>query len=93
MTQNIPQFQRSLLRIGSIVLLAGAIIAIVSTLLHASTEDPANHLLVFTTYANDNSWIAVHFGQFAGVVMVFAGGFVALSLACSYNRNQTWFPY
>ena len=79
MTQNIPQFPRSLLRIGSIALLAGAIIAIVSTLLHASTEDPANHLLVFTTYANDNSWIAVHIGQFAGVVMVFAGGFVALS--------------
>ena len=77
--QDTSQFQCSLLRIGSVALLAGAIIAIVSTLFHASTEDPANHLLVFTTYANDNSWIAVHIGQFAGVVMVFAGGFVALS--------------
>ena len=88
MAQNIPQTQRSLLRIGSVALLAGAIIAIVSTLFHASTEDPANHLLVFTTYANDNSWIAVHIGQFAGVVMVFAGGFVALSrlLVQSYRR-------
>ncbi len=74
-----PQFQRSLLRIGSIAFLAGAIIAIVSTILHASTEDPDNHLLVFTTYASDDSWIAIHIGQFAGVVMVFAGGFVTLS--------------
>jgi hypothetical protein len=79
MAQNVHQFQRSLLRIGSIALLAGAIIAIVSTLFHASTDDPSNHLLVFMTYASDDSWIAVHIGQFAGVMMVFAGGFVALS--------------
>ena len=70
-----PQFQRTLLRISSIAFLAGAIIAIVSTIFHASTEDPANHFLVFTTYASDNSWIAIHIGQFSGVVMVFAGGF------------------
>ena len=74
-----PQFQRSLLRISSIAFLAGAIIAIISTIFHASTEDPANHLLVFTIYANDESWIAIHIGQFAGVIMVFAGGFVTLS--------------
>ena len=60
-------------------MLAGAIIAIVSTLFHASTDDPSNHLLVFMTYASDDSWIAVHIGQFAGAMMVFAGGFVALS--------------
>jgi hypothetical protein len=78
LTQIQPQFQRPLLRIGSIAFLAGAAIAIVFTLFHASTEDPDNHLLVFTTYANDDSWIAVHIGQFVGVVMVFAGGYVAL---------------
>lgn len=70
MAQNVPQFVRSLLRIGSIALLAGAIIAIVFTLFHASTDDPSNHLLVFMTYASDDSWIAVHVGQLAGVVMV-----------------------
>ena len=80
MAQNPPQFKRPLLRIGSIAFLAGAIISIVSTILHASTEDPDNHLLVFTTYASDDSWIAIHIGQFAGVIMVFAGGFVTLYL-------------
>jgi hypothetical protein len=50
MAQTQPQFQRSLLRIVSIAFLAGAVIAILSTLFHASTEDPANFLIVFTTY-------------------------------------------
>jgi hypothetical protein len=78
MAQNHPQSQRPLLRIGSIAFLAGVIIAVVSTAIHPSREDPANHPLVFAEYASDDSWIAVHIGQFAGVIMVFAGGFVAL---------------
>lgn len=78
MTQTLPPFQRPLLRIGSIAFIAGAIILIVSTLFHPSTEDPANQSLVFTKYANDDFWIAWHIGQFAGVIIVFAGGFVAL---------------
>jgi hypothetical protein len=44
----------------------------VSTVIHPSREDPANHPLVFAEYASDE------IGQFAGVIMVFAGGFVAL---------------
>jgi hypothetical protein len=78
MTQSQSQPQRPLLRIGSIVFLAGVIIVIVSTAIHPSTEDPSNHPIVFAEYANDDSWIAVHIGQFAGGIMVFAGGFVAL---------------
>jgi hypothetical protein len=67
-----------LLRIGSIAFLTGVIIAIVSTAIHPSKENSSNHPLVFAEYASDDSWIAVHIGQFAGVMMVFAGGFVAL---------------
>ena len=67
-----------MLRIGSIAFLVGVVITIVSTAIHPSSEDPANHLLVIAEYASDDSWIAVHIGQFAGVIMVFAGGFVAL---------------
>ena len=78
MEQNLPQFQRSSLRVGSIAFLAGVIIVVVSTAIHPSKEDPANHLLVFAEYANSDSWIAVHIGQLAGGIMVFAGGFVAL---------------
>jgi hypothetical protein len=73
-----PELQRTLLRTGSIAFIAGAIIAIVSTLFHATGEDPANQFLEFTAYANSDSWTAVHIGQFMGVIMVFSGGFVAL---------------
>ena len=78
MTQTQPQFQHPLLQIGSIAFITGAIIIIVSTVFHSSSEDPNNPLLVFAKYASDDSWVAVHIGQFVGVVMVFAGGFVAL---------------
>jgi hypothetical protein len=78
MTQTQPQFLRPLFRIGSITFLAGMIITVSSTAIHPSTEEPANHLLVFVEYASDDSWIAVHIGQLVGVIMVFAGGFVAL---------------
>ena len=74
MAQNHPQFQRPLLRIGSIAFLAGMIITVASTAIHPSTEDPANHHLVFAEYANDETWVAVHIGQFAGVIMIFARG-------------------
>ena len=88
MTHVQPQFQRSLLRMDSVALIAGSIIAIISTIFHASTEDPNNHLLVFTTYANDDSWLAIHIGQFAGVIMVFAGGFVALSRLLAQSESS-----
>jgi hypothetical protein len=78
MAQKPPRFQCPLLRIGSIAFLAGMIITVVSTAIHPSTEDPSNHPLVFTKYASNDSWIAIHIGQFAGVIMVFAGGFVVL---------------
>jgi hypothetical protein len=78
MTQTPPRFRSPLLRIGSIAFLASIIITVVSTAIHPSREDPANHPLVFAEYASDDSWIAIHIGQLAGVIMVFARGFVAL---------------
>jgi hypothetical protein len=89
MIQTQPQFQRFLLRIGSIAFLAGVIIVIVSTAIHPSREDPANHPLVLAEYASDNSWIAVHIGQLAGGIMVFAGGFVALFRLLVQSESST----
>jgi hypothetical protein len=72
------QFERPLLRIGSITFFIGLAIFIISTEFHASREDPTNHLRVFAEYANSPPWIAAHIGQFVGGIVVFAGGFVAL---------------
>jgi hypothetical protein len=63
---------------GSIAFIAGLVIIIVSTLFHASSEDLMDNPVVFAVYAESDTWIAAHIGQFAGVVLVFGGGFVAL---------------
>ena len=78
MAQAPPQFDRLLLRIGSVAFFGGLVIFIISTMLHPSGEDPTNHPLVFAEYAEDDLWIASHMGQLAGGIAIFAGGFVAL---------------
>ena len=77
-TNNTPNLERPMLRMGSVAFLAGLVIIIVSTLFHASSEDLMDNPVVFAVYAESDTWIAAHIGQFAGVVLVFAGGFVAL---------------
>jgi hypothetical protein len=74
-----PDFERPMLRMGSIAFFAGLAIIIVSTLVfHAGTRDPMDNPAIFAEYAESDTWIAAHIGQFAGVMLVFAGGFVAL---------------
>jgi hypothetical protein len=75
---NTPDFERPILRMGSIAFLVGMVIFLVSTILHPGREDPTNHPLVFAEYAEDQLWVASHIGQFAGGMLAFAGGFVAL---------------
>ena len=75
---NTPDFERPILRMGSIAFLVGMVIFLVSTILHPGREDPTNHPLVFAEYAEDQLWVASHIGQFAGGMLAFAGGFIAL---------------
>lgn len=58
------QFERPLLQIGPIAFLAGFVIVVVSTMFHASREDPTNHPLVFAEYADSDPWIAAHIVSF-----------------------------
>jgi hypothetical protein len=78
MSQTTLQFERAFLRMGSIAFLAGLTIFVISTMFHASREDPTNHPLVFAEYADSDPWIAAHIGQFVGGMLAFSGGFVAL---------------
>jgi hypothetical protein len=70
--------QRPILIFGSISFIAGAIIMILSTMIHPSGEDPFNHPLVLAEYAHSELWVGIHIGQFAGTMMVFVGGFVTI---------------
>ena len=68
-----------MLRMGSVAFIAGLAIAVVSTIIfHPTSEDLMNNPVVFAIYAEDPLWIASHIGQFAGILLIFAGGFVAL---------------
>jgi hypothetical protein len=78
MQTNTPNLERPMLRMGSVAFLAGIVIAIVSTYIHSDSEDLMDNPVVFAVYAEDELWIASHIGQFAGGMLIFAGGFVAL---------------
>jgi len=82
-----PDFERSILRMGSIAFLAGMVIFLVSPILHPGREDPTNHPLVFAEYAEDELWVASHIGQFAGGMLAFAGGFIALFRLLSRSES------
>ena len=74
-----PAGQRGCLRLASSLLLAGQILYIAVTQLHAGGEANDHHA-IFATYAANAIWMAVHLGQFAGMAILTAG-LVALSLA------------
>ena len=78
MQQSNLDLERPMLRMGSIAFLAGMVIFLVSTILHPGREDPTDHPLVFAEYAEDELWVASHIGQYAGGMLAFAGGFIAL---------------
>ena len=81
MVASRTELERPMLRMGSIAFLAGLAIALVSTLVfHPSGtgEELMNNPFIFGVYAEDPLWIASHIGQFAGILLIFAGGFVAL---------------
>jgi len=88
MHASTPNLERPMLRMGSIAFLAGLVIIIVSTLFHASSEDLMNNPVVFAVYAESDTWIAAHIGQFAGVMLVFAGGFVALFRLFAHSESS-----
>ena len=79
MQQNTPDLERPMLRMGSVAFLAGLVIAVVSTIVfHPTGEDLMDNPVIFAVYAEDDLRIASHIGQFAGILLIFAAGFVAL---------------
>ena len=82
--------ERPIFRMGSVAFLAGLAIAIVSTILFHPTgtgEELMNNPFIFAVYAEDDLWIASHIGQFAGILLIYAGGFVALFRLLSRSES------
>jgi hypothetical protein len=60
-------------RIGAVVFPLGVILLVVSTAIHPSREDPMDNPAVFMEYAQSDSWIAVHFGQWFAALLIIGG--------------------
>jgi len=74
---------------GSVAFLAGIVIFIVSTIVfHAGTMDPMDNPSVFAVYAQSDPWIAAHIGQFAGIMLIYAGGFIALHRLLAHSESD-----
>src|SRR5687767_15143630 len=70
-TDDIDQ-SRMLELAGGLMLAGFVLLAVVTQLFHPS-HDENNHSVIFEKYAHEDQWVAVHFGQFAGVMVALAG--------------------
>ena len=59
--------------VSSALLIAGAVLLFVGTLLHPMHEDPNDALAAFGEYAADHNWLFSHMAQLAGVAAMVAG--------------------
>ncbi|WP_128382453.1 hypothetical protein [Streptomyces cavernae] len=60
------------LTIAGGLMLGGFLVNIISTAFHPSGDED-DHRAVFTEYADSSPWVAVHLGQFVGVVLALSG--------------------
>lgn len=77
--------ERTLLRLAGGLLVGGFLLSTVATHEHPSGDED-NHPVIFAKYAENHDWVAVHFCQFAGVLIAL-GGFLVLYRAFEL-RNE-----
>jgi hypothetical protein len=89
MAASAAKLERPMLKMGSVAFLAGIVIFMVSTIgFHAGTMDPMDNPAVFAAYAQSDTWIAAHIGQFAGIMLIYAGGFVVLHRLLLHSESS-----
>ena len=84
-------FNRPLLRMGAIAFFAGIIIIVASSILHSPGAQPdlMDNQAIFVVYAEHDLWIAAHIGQLAGIMLIYAGGYVTLYPLFSRSESGT----
>jgi hypothetical protein len=64
---------RAVARFGAVALPLGVIVPIAATAIHPHRENVLDNPAVFTEYAQSTDWIAIHFAQWFGALLLFAG--------------------
>ncbi|MBI1213291.1 MAG: hypothetical protein GC190_17635 [Alphaproteobacteria bacterium] len=67
-------FDRTSLRLPAMLMIVGQLLYIAVTQFHAG-GDANNHPAIFTVYAGNEIWTAVHLGQFVSMAILLAGLF------------------
>ena len=68
--------ESGLLKLAGAVMVAGFLVFFIATAIHPHGSEN-DHPVIFARYADTEGWIAIHFTQFAGVIIAL-GGFVIL---------------
>lgn len=76
-------------KVGAIAAIVGALVLLVTTLLHPLQAHPGDAPAAFAEYAADRFWIATHLGQLLGVVLI-GGGLVSLTWCLRAGRGGVW---
>ena len=69
--------ERALVRLAGGLAVGGFLLFTVVTLFHPAGQED-NHPVIFAKYAASDPWVAVHFGQFVGVLIAL-GSFLVLA--------------
>ena len=77
------------LRVAACLLLAGQLLYIAVTLLHAG-GDANNHRVIFAIYAGNDIWTAVHLGQFAAMAILLAGLLALFAAMDAHRGSPSW---
>jgi hypothetical protein len=62
--------------LSAVLMVAGAVLNAVATLVLLPSKEGAGHEAIFTRYADSGAWVAGHLVQFAGILVGLAGLFV-----------------
>jgi hypothetical protein len=83
--------ERVMLRMGTVSLALGLVMAVVFEAMHPSRENPNDNPRVFAEYAQSNSWLTIHLGQLVGALLLLAGlGALSSSLALGRPVSAAW---
>jgi hypothetical protein len=73
------------LRLAGGLLVGGFLVNLVVTVFHPSGRED-DHRAIFTEYADSDAWVAIHIGQFIGILIALAG-LLALYRALTLHRD------
>ncbi len=74
-------------RTAGLLLIAGAGILLLATLLHPMSANPNDSVAAFSEYAADRLWIVSHLGQLLGVLLI-AAGLIVLSAQLRQQKRD-----